>query len=118
MTEGDLERMQISVMRIGNESVIRLEGEVDMSTSRRLRETLLDAVKEQPNSRIVVSMEHVNYIDSSGIASLVEGLQSARRAGVRLVLAGLNEGPRHVLQLTRIIDVFEVYPSEADALSA
>ncbi len=110
--------MQIRVMRIGSGSVIRLEGDIDMSNSRRLRETLLDAVKEQSTSRIVVSMEKVEYIDSSGIASLVEGLQAARRAGARLVLAGLNEGPRHVLQLTRIIDVFEVYPSETDALSA
>ncbi len=103
-------------MRVGNASVVQLEGDVDMSTSLRLRDTLLELVQERSDSRVVVSMEQVNYIDSSGIASLVEGLQAARRAHGKLVLAGLNEGPRHVLQLTRLIDVFEVYPSEAEAL--
>ena len=104
-------------MSVGDGSVVQLEGDVDMSNSLRLRETLLELIQERSRSRVVVGMERVNYIDSSGIASLVEGLQAARRSGAKLVLAGLNERPRHVLELTRLIDVFEVFPSEADALA-
>ena len=110
--------MQIKVRQVGDNSVVEVAGDLDMSTSPQLRETLLDLLQEPSASTLVVSMKEVNYIDSSGIASLVEALQVARRTSTKLVLASLNDGPRHVLQLTRLIDVFAVYPSEAEALGA
>ncbi|MDE0124363.1 MAG: STAS domain-containing protein [Bryobacterales bacterium] len=110
--------MRIQTRHVGQGVVVELIGDVDMSNSPRLRDTLLGLLRDSTGVRIIVNMEQVNYIDSSGIASLVEGVQAARRFKSRLCLAGLNEGPRHVLQLTRLLDIFEVHPSEADALSA
>ena len=110
--------MQINIRHVGRGSVIQPVGDVDMSSSPQLRDTILDLLQDRSGTKIVVNMEKVNYIDSSGIASLVEGLQIARRRKAKLCLAGLNEGPRYVLELTRLLDIFEVHPSESEALSA
>ena len=110
--------MQINIRHVGQGSVVEPVGDVDMSSSPQLRETILELLEERSGVKIVVNMEKVDYIDSSGIASLVEGLKLARRRKARLCLAGLNEGPRYVLQLTRLLDVFEVHSSESDALGA
>ncbi len=110
--------MEINVRHVGQGSVVQPVGDVDMSSSPQLRETILELLQDRSGTKIVVNMEKVDYIDSSGIASLVEGLQVARRCKAKLCLAGLNEGPRYVLELTRLLDIFEVHSSESDALSA
>jgi anti-anti-sigma regulatory factor len=46
----------------------------------------------------------------------VEGLQEARKRNARFVLVGLNEGPRHVLELTRLLSVFEIAATEEEAV--
>jgi anti-sigma B factor antagonist len=60
----------------------------------------------------------VRYIDSSAIASLVEGLKEAQTLKKRFILFGLSKAARQVLKLTRLISVFEVYDTEAEALNA
>ena len=89
-----------------------------MASSTQLREAILDLLKNCSQGRVIVSMAGTSYIDSSAVASLVEGLQLATRRKVRFGLAGLNEGPLQVLRVTRLIDVFEVHASEEDALKA
>ncbi len=108
--------MKISVRYESTASVVAVSGDVDMASSPRLRETLLELLQADSASKVIVNLEQVEYMDSSGVASLVEGLQAARRRNAGFVLAGLNEGPRHVLELTRLMDVFVTCPTEADAL--
>lgn len=110
--------MRIEIRRVKEASILQPVGDIDMSSSPQLREELLNLLKDPSSAGVVVNMERVEYIDSSGIASLVEGLKYARRYRERFCLAGLNDRPRHVLQLTRLLDIFEVHPSESDALNA
>jgi anti-sigma B factor antagonist len=63
-------------------------------------------------------MREVKYVDSSGIASLVEVLREARNKEKRLVLFGLNAAVRDVLQLTRLARIFEIRETEEEALQA
>jgi anti-sigma B factor antagonist len=81
-----------------------------------LRKTLLESLKKTP--RLVVNMRGVRYVDSSGIASLVEVLKEARNKEKRLVLFGLNAGVHEVLQLTRLTKIFEIRETEEEALQA
>jgi anti-sigma B factor antagonist len=60
----------------------------------------------------------VNYIDSSGVASLVEALKASRDVGARLILFGLSPIAYEVLQLSKLLKVFEIYDTEALALEA
>jgi anti-sigma B factor antagonist len=97
-------------------TIVDVAGDIDMSTSPALRKTLLDSLKSAP--RLVVNLREVRYVDSSGIASLVEVLKEARNTGKRLVLFGLNTAVQQVLQLTRLTKVFEIRETEQEALEA
>jgi len=107
--------MEINIKRDGASSVVYVTGDVDLYSSPQLRETVLDLFQNRGQEKVVVNLSAVEYIDSSGIASLVEGLQEARKRKGRFVLTGLNEGPRHVLELTRLLNVFEIDKSEEEA---
>ncbi len=108
--------MQVNIKHHAEGAVVQVTGDVDMLSSPRLREAILELAQDCAKARIVVNLEGVHYIDSSGVASLVEGLQTARRYRTKLMLVGLNEGPRDVLQLTRLLDVFDVRASDSAAL--
>jgi len=60
----------------------------------------------------------MKYIDSSGVASLVEGLKASRDLGSRFVLFGLSPSAREVLQLSRLLKVFDVCDNEEQALAS
>ena len=96
--------------------MVHVTGEVDLHSSPALRDTILDLFQKRGQDQVIVNMANVPYVDSSGIASLVEGLQEARKRNARFVLVGLNEGPRHVLELTRLLTVFEIAATEEEAV--
>jgi anti-sigma B factor antagonist len=77
----------------------------------------LKELKEARVPRVVMNMSKVRYIDSSGVASLVEGLKASRDVGSRFILFGLSPSAREVLQLSRLLKIFEVYDDEAQALA-
>jgi anti-sigma B factor antagonist len=108
--------MNLNVKREGTCSVVHVTGDVDLHSSPALRDTILDLFQKRGQDRVIVNMANVPYVDSSGIASLVEGLQEARKRNARFVLVGLNEGPRHVLELTRLLTVFEIAATEEEAV--
>jgi len=97
-------------------TIIDVTGDIDMGTSPGFRKTLMDSLKSAP--RLIVNLRDVRYVDSSGIASLVEVLKEARGTGKRLVLYGLNKAVREVMQLTRLSKVFEIRETEEEALQA
>ena len=66
---------------------------------------------------MIVNLRQVRYIDSSGVASLIEGLKASRDLGSRFILIGLSTSAREVLQLSRLIKVFEIYDNEEQALA-
>lgn len=110
--------MQISVRRIDKTAILELTGAIDLSSSPEVRKILLRELRESRTSRVILNLEKVKYIDSSGVASLVEGLKASRDIGSRLLLFGLSPIVRQVLQLTRLLEIFEIYENERQALSA
>jgi anti-sigma B factor antagonist len=104
--------MDLNVKRTGTRSVVQVEGDIDLHSSPELRETVLDLFRNRKQEQVIINLTGVSYIDSSGIASLVEGLQEARKMNGRFVLVGLRDGPRHVLELTRLLNVFEIAETE------
>ena len=67
---------------------------------------------------MIVNLEKVPYIDSSGIASLVEGLKASQDQKRRLLLAGLSPMARKVLELTNLTRLFEIYENADQALKS
>src|SRR5215475_5571720 len=87
--------------------VVALEGEIDLEHAGTVRRALLDSLKK--GRHVLVDLSLVTYIDSSGIASLVEGLQVARKQKNDLGLVAVNTRVRRVLELARLDKVFQIY---------
>jgi len=88
-------------------AVLKVSGDITIHTSPRLREQLKPLLREDMRE-IRVRLDGVEFMDSSGIATLVEGLQWSRNGGGRFVLSGLHENVRDVLSLAKLDDVFEI----------
>lgn len=96
--------------------VVGLEGAVDLEHAPAVRKLLLDAVAR--GKQVIVDLARVNYIDSSGIANLVEALQAANRLRIKMRLAGVGAQVRRVLMLARLDKVFLIHDDLTAALSA
>ena len=110
--------MQISTRQSGTSTIVDVVGDIDLYNSPEIRKILLETIRDKRSPRVVINLKEVRYIDSSGVASLVEGLKVARNVNCRFVLFGLSPAAREVLELSRLIKVFEVYDSEEQALAA
>ena len=108
--------MKTSTRDENGTTIVDVVGQIDLANSPALRKTLLDSLKG--TRRLAINMMDVKYIDSSGIASLLEVLKEARNSGKRLVLFGLTVAVREVLQLTRLTGIFEIHETEEEMLKA
>lgn len=107
--------MNHNVIDKGSALVVAFEGDVDLATSPEARKVLLDSVgKKRP---VLVDLSQVKYIDSSGVAALVESLQVARKGGSTLALAAVSDATMRVLQLARLDKVFSIHASIEDGLA-
>lgn len=97
--------------------VFHVVGDVDLRTSPQLRESLLNSMPASPR-RVVVDLSQVPYMDSSGVGTIVEFKRRVDRAGGRVVLAGLQERVRSVLEITRLDRFFTIVGSVEEAAKA
>ncbi len=95
-------------------SIVALEGEVDLESSPEVRALLLEQVGA--GRPVLVDMARVSYIDSSGIASLVEAFQLARKQGSEFGLVRVSAAALRVLELARLETVFAIHETLAGAI--
>jgi anti-sigma B factor antagonist len=93
-------------------AVVHLDGEVDLSTSPAARKLIIAALHRPQD--LLVDLSAVTYIDSSGIANLVEGYQMAKQHDVHFGLVGVSDAALSVLRLARLDQVFAIYSSLDD----
>ena len=94
--------------------IVGLHGDVDLHYSPEARKSILQQLNN--NNNVLVDLSEVKYIDSSGVASLVEGFQLARSKQLQFGLVGVSEAAMQVLQLARLDRVFPIKNSVADFL--
>lgn len=108
--------MELSTRQVENGTILDVTGDITLYNSPTIRKALMELLKGKRSPRVLVNLEKVRYIDSAGVASLVEGLKLSRELKTGFVLFGLTRTTREVLELTRLIKVFEVYDTEEEAL--
>lgn len=106
--------MRISVRDVGAAKVVEVEGEVDLSTSADLRRTLLETLPDV--ARLALNLGAIRYIDSSGIATLIEVLKRSQHLKKEFVLFGLSPAVQEVFRLTHVVRIFQVFQTEQEAL--
>jgi len=87
--------------------VVTLAGEVDLRSSPQLREALLEILEQRP-ARLVIDLSGVEYMDSSGVGTMVEVKRRVERDGGRIILAGLQPRVRSVFEITQLDRFFEI----------
>jgi anti-sigma B factor antagonist len=97
----------------GRYAVVWLKGDVDLSCSPKARESLLSQING--GRPVLADLSGVTYMDSSGVASLVEGLQTAKKKGLSFGLVSVSKPVMSVLALARLDKVFAIYASAQDA---
>lgn len=109
--------MQINVRNENNVPVVDLTGEVDAYTSARFREAIIELI-ESGAASLVINMERVEYIDSSGLGALVGGLKRASEREGKIVIVCSNPQIRKVFEITGLEKVFHLFTSEQDAVGS
>ncbi len=97
----------ITAEQRGDARVLFPVGDIDLSRSPVLRASMKDALEAKPR-RLVIELSGVSYMDSSGVATLVEAMQLSRKAGVGLVLCCLTERVRSIFEIARLEQVFTI----------
>jgi anti-sigma B factor antagonist len=95
-------------------ALVYVEGEINMFTSPQLRNTLLPLLKKKIKG-IIVDFTKVSFMDSSGIATLVEGLQWSKKENKEFILTGLSTTVFNALSLTKLDNVFTIKPDTSIA---
>ncbi len=107
--------MRYEIKEMSGVLVVALEGEVDLESSPGARKVLLECLER--DMTLLVDMSSVTYIDSSGVASLVEALQTARKRGLGFALVAVSEAAGRVLRLARLDKVFTIHETLEDGLA-
>lgn len=97
--------------------MLEVEGEVDVYTAPKLRERLVELIAGG-NHRIIVSLEGVGFMDSTGLGSLVAGLKRIKEHDGQLALVCTREPVLKVLSITGLDKVFPLYASVDEATAA
>ena len=110
--------LNILNQQIGDVSVVALKGRIVLGEeSSALRERIKSLVGDG-KKKIVLNMANVTYIDSAGLGTLVAAHISVKKQGTTLLLSDLGNKFHDVLQITRLLTVFSVYATEAEAISS
>lgn len=109
--------MNINIENKNGISICRTSGEITFSTSPDLRNQLLKLI-DQKIDKIVMDMKEITYIDSSGMATLVEILQKIKAINGQLKLSQVPDKIKEILEMVRLKDIFEIYESEEEAINS
>jgi anti-sigma B factor antagonist len=98
-------------------NVLQLEGEIDLHVSPEVAASLRSMTEKKPTV-LAVDLGKVTYLDSSGLAVLIEGMQNVQQYGGKFAIANLQESVKHIFEIARLDQVFRIFPDVDSALAA
>ena len=110
------QQLEIFIDSEGDARIVRPVGDIDLSGAPALRQQISQAQQENP-SRLIVDLSGVPYMDSSGLATLVEAMQIARRNESTLIICSLQDKVRSIFEIARLDMVFKIAQSRDEAIS-
>ena len=108
--------MTITERESGGVIVLDVQGRMTIEVEHTILADKVRELLQQGRAHILVNLAEVPNVDTSGLCDLVEAYLAATRRDGRLKFTGLTPRVRKVLEITRLLTVFEVYDSEAEAL--
>lgn len=117
LKKGHRVKMQTQVEKANGVAVLSLEGEINVTNSMKLRETLIKVVNEGLN-KVLVDFEKVTFIDSSGLAVLIEMVKLLKEKSGKLALSNVNKQIRGIFEITKVHKLIDIYDNREAALKA
>lgn len=109
--------MDIRVSETLDVVTLSLKGRLDFANSAQLKEEILRHVADG-KKKLILNLSQVDFINSSGLGTLVSILKEVRLAKGRLVLSNLASYVEEIFEITQLSHIFEIFASEADAQDA
>ncbi|MDD2706377.1 MAG: STAS domain-containing protein [Verrucomicrobiae bacterium] len=109
--------MAYSTRIVDSVAILELDGEVDLYHSPRVREEIGKLISKK-NPTILINFQKVSYIDSSGLATIIDAFQKMRAYKGRLALAALSKPVLSVFEVARLNQYFQIFENEGAALGA
>ncbi|MFN3660579.1 MAG: STAS domain-containing protein [Brevinematales bacterium] len=109
--------MEINRRETGDVVIFDIKGEIDLYNAPEIKEKIKDEINKG-KVNIIINLDKVSYIDSSGIGVLISSLSNLKKVGGTMKLINVYASVRKVFELTKLTSFFEIYDSEADALAA
>lgn len=97
--------------------IVPLEGEIDLHVSPRIVAELRALIDEEPE-KLLIDLSKVTYIDSSGLAALIEGMRAVEAYGGKFYLIGMQKSAEIIFQTSGLDQAFRIFPDAASALAA
>ena len=91
---------------------VTVQGRITVSNSAEMRTALADALGRKP-ATVSLDLSGVSYLDTSGLATLIEAVGIARKQGTRLILSGMHDQPRYFFEITHLDRLFDIAGQEA-----
>jgi len=108
--------MEISQREKDKVVVLDIQGEIDLYNAPEIKDTIQNLIEQQKYS-IIINLEKVSYIDSSGIGALISSLSNLKKYQGSLKIINVFASVKKVFELTKLTSFFEIYDSEDEALS-
>ena len=109
--------MDIDVTQSDGVTVVAPRGDLDMATVDAVRRTLASLI-DRGQSRLLMDLGDVGYMDSSGMGALVAAMKQARAAGGDVRLCALQDDVRSIFDLTRLSRAMSIHPTRQEALAS
>ena len=109
--------MEIVDEKMDGVNVLRLEGRLDASSAKDLKEKVGALVREK-RLNLVIDMAAIDFIDSLGLGSLISSLRSVNKLGGDIKIASLQDQVRAIFELTRLHHIFEIFNEREDAIKS
>jgi anti-sigma B factor antagonist len=98
-------------------NVLPLEGEIDLHISPEIADSLREMIEKKPKV-LVVDLAQVTYLDSSGLAVLIDAMQNVQEYGGKFALTNVQESVQHIFEIARLDQVFRIFPDVDSALGS
>lgn len=110
--------LRMTDREVGGVTVVDLDGRIVLGEESNSFREKVKGLLASGKKKIVLNLANVTYIDSAGLGTLVATFHSARSQGAALKLANLGSKFKEVLQVTKLMTVFDTYDSEASAIQS
>jgi len=110
--------MEISQEPRGGVLLLKLKGNIVGAAESSLLIDRLHEALEKGQAQVVIDLSQVDWMNSSGLGTLISGLTTLRQSGGNLKLCGLSDKIKNLFTITKLLSVFEIFPSAADAAAS